>query len=78
MPADLALASASGLDPHISVAAARYQAGRVARARKLPVDRIDALIDQHTEGALLGFIGEPRVHVLALNLALDEARGMRP
>ncbi len=78
VPADLALASASGLDPHISVAAARYQAGRVARARKLPVDRIDALIDQHTEGALLGFIGEPRVHVLALNLALDEARGMRP
>lgn len=71
VPVDLVTASASGLDPHISRAAADYQAARVARVRSLPQARVHELIEQHTEGSLLGFIGEPRVHVLRLNLALD-------
>lgn len=74
VPADLVYSSASGLDPHISVAAADYQAGRVARARNLPLERVHALIVEHSEGPLLGFLGEPRVNVLALNLALDTTR----
>jgi K+-transporting ATPase ATPase C chain len=74
VPVDLVTASASGLDPHISPAAARYQATRVARLHKLPLDRVEQLIDDHTEGRWLGLIGEPRVNVLALNLALDAAR----
>ena len=71
VPIDLVTASASGLDPEISLAAANYQAARVARARGLPPERLQALIAQHTEGRLLGVVGEPRVNALELNLALD-------
>ncbi len=71
IPVDLVTASASGLDPHISVAAARYQAGRVAGSRNIPVERVNVLIEQTQETAAFRFMGEPRVNVLALNLALD-------
>ena len=75
VPVDLVTASASGLDPHISVAGALYQAARVAQARQLPLAQVQQLIAQHSERALLGWLGEPRVNVLRLNLALDAARG---
>lgn len=71
VPVDAVTASGSGLDPHISVANARLQAARVARARGLTVDRVLALIDEHTQEPALGFLGEQTVHVLELNLALD-------
>jgi len=71
IPVDLVSASASGLDPHISLAAALYQAGRVARLRGLSDDAMRALLADHTEGRLLGVLGEPRVNVLQLNLALE-------
>lgn len=73
IPVDLVTASASGLDPEISVAAARYQAGRIAAARKLPAKEVMALIERHQIAQVFGFFGEPRVNVLALNLALDRA-----
>jgi len=75
IPVDLVTASASGVDPHLSVAGANYQAARVAAARQLPLAQVQALIAQHTEGQLFGFIGEPRVNVLELNLALAAAHG---
>ncbi|MDD5248961.1 MAG: potassium-transporting ATPase subunit KdpC [Rhodocyclaceae bacterium] len=74
IPADLVTASASGLDPHISPAAAHYQAARVAAARHLPEQTLNALIDAHTQDRQWGLFGEPRVNVLELNLALDELR----
>ncbi len=74
VPVDAVTASASGLDPEISVANARLQAPRVARARDLPLARVLLLLRRHTTGRSLGFLGEPSVNVLELNLALDEGR----
>jgi len=71
IPVDLVTTSASGLDPEISIAAARYQAGRIAAARGIPQAAVDALIAKHRQEALFGIFGEARVNVLELNLALD-------
>ena len=75
IPSELVTASASGLDPDISPQAALWQAPRVARARELQLTQVRALIDAHTQAPIFGLFGEPRVNVLQLNLALDDAQG---
>jgi K+-transporting ATPase ATPase C chain len=75
IPADAVTTSASGLDPDVSPAYARLQAARIARARGVPVQQVQTIIDGQTQGALLGFVGQPRVNVLLTNRALDARFG---
>lgn len=77
IPVDLVTASGSGLDPHISPAAANFQAARVAKARKVPLEKVAEILERFTEGRQLGVLGEARVNVLKLNLALDEMSRMQ-
>ena len=73
IPVDLVTTTAGGLDPHISPAAALFQVPRIAKARNMPEEQLQRLVEEHTEGRFVGLLGEPRVNVLALNLALDRA-----
>jgi K+-transporting ATPase ATPase C chain len=77
IPSDMVTSSGSGLDPHISPADAALQVARIARVRGVPVDRVQTLVAAHTQGRQLGLLGEPRVNVLTLNLALDSIAPMK-